>query len=191
MSKLDLEHTNDPKTVALAGAIEKKLYEREKKVEHLSSSILYFERGYYLLNNRYHAINLAYMLICRANSSLDESEHEKIADLVAAKRVWKRVLILCEKDWKELEKNGTSINERQIDEELITKQTESNNEQRFWILANKAEAYFGLGLLSEYENSKAEALSLKPEDWMAESFTSQVEALGKLLDKQKHLISSE
>ncbi|HLL42936.1 MAG TPA: hypothetical protein VK369_07340, partial [Segetibacter sp.] len=124
-------------------------------------------------------------------SSLDGSEQEKIADLVAAKRVWKRVLILCEKDWKEWEKNGTSISEQQIDEELRTKQTESKNEQRFWILANKAEAYFGLGLLSEYENSKAEALSLKPEDWMAESFTNQVESLGKLLDKQKHLVSSE
>jgi hypothetical protein len=41
LALLDLEHTNDPKTVILAGAIEKKLYEKNKKVAHLSNAVLY------------------------------------------------------------------------------------------------------------------------------------------------------
>jgi hypothetical protein len=191
LALLDLDHTNDPKTVMLAGAIEKKLYEKNKKVEHLSSSILYYERSYYLLNNRYNGINLAYLYNCRADSTLDETEQEKIADVIAAKRVRKRVLDICDRDWIELKKReekdllkGT----KGIDEELLIKQANTNKEQRFWILANKAEACLGLGLLEEYEKNKEVAYALKPADWMIESFSTQVEALQKLLKKQAYLV---
>jgi hypothetical protein len=191
LALLDLEHTNDPKTVILAGAIEKKLYEKNKKVAHLSNAVLYYERGYYLLNNRYNGINLAYLYNCRADSTLDKTEQEKIADIIAAKRVRKRVLDICERDWSELKK----CEERDllkstpgIDKALIKKQENANNDQRFWILVNKAEACLGLGLLDEYEKSKELAYALKPEKWMIESFSTQVEALQKLLKKQAYLV---
>jgi hypothetical protein len=191
LDQLDLEHTNDPETVALAGAIEKKLYEKLKKAEHLANSILYYERGYYLLNNRYNAINLAYLLNCRADSQLDETEQEQIADLIAAKRVRKRALVICEKDWAQLSKSEERDVLKEtpgIDETLLQKQASANNELRFWILANKAEAYLGLGCLDEYEENKAAAFALQPEAWMKESFTTQVMALEKLMQKQAHLL---
>jgi hypothetical protein len=52
LAQLDLEHTNDPETVTLAGAIEKKYFELGQGDDHLNKAILLFQRGYYLLNNR-------------------------------------------------------------------------------------------------------------------------------------------
>lgn len=194
LAALDLDHTNDPKTVVLAGAIEKKLYESTKQVEHLSNAVLYFERGYYLLNNRYNGINLAYLYNCRADSTLDETVQEKIADIIAAKRVRKRALDMCEKDWVELKKREESEplkGMKGIDEELLQKQENANKEQGFWILANKAEAYLGLGLEDEYEKNKHLAYEVQPAAWMIESFSTQVEALRKLLKTQVYLVSDE
>jgi hypothetical protein len=62
LGQLDLEHTNDPETVTIAGAIEKKYFELGQGDEHLSNAIPVFQRGYYLLNNRYIAST---WLICK------------------------------------------------------------------------------------------------------------------------------
>lgn len=135
LEKLDLYHTNDPETVALAGAIEKKLYEKKQGVDHLSRGILYLERGYFLLNNLYNAVNLAYMLNCRADSALDATEEEKIADLVNAKRVRQRILVISEHDYAEILERETKLatTKNKRDKELIDKFQEYSNTQKFWI----------------------------------------------------------
>ncbi|HZI53354.1 MAG TPA: tetratricopeptide repeat-containing protein, partial [Chitinophagaceae bacterium] len=102
LGQLDLEHTNDPETVTIAGAIEKKYFELGQGDEHLSNAILFFQRGYYLLNNRYNCINLAYMQNCRANSSLCTTKEEQIADMVYASHTRRRVLQICDKELIEI-----------------------------------------------------------------------------------------
>lgn len=61
LEKIDLARTNDPETVALAGSIEKHLFEEGQGDEHLNNAILLYQRGYYLLHNRHNGINLAYL----------------------------------------------------------------------------------------------------------------------------------
>ena len=102
LEQLDLEHTNDPETVTLAGAIEKKYFELGHGDEHLNEAILFFQRGFYLLNNRYNCINLAYMQNCRANSSLCTTKEEQIADMVYASHTRRRVLEICGKELNEI-----------------------------------------------------------------------------------------
>lgn len=89
LESINPAYTNDPETVSSAGAIEKKLYEAGKGENHLDNSILYFQRGYFLLNNRYNGINLALTLVYPATSKLANSDQERIADLIFAPRIWR------------------------------------------------------------------------------------------------------
>lgn len=188
LAQLDLDHTNDPETVALAGAIEKQLFEQDQGDVHLANALLYFERGYYLLNNRYNAINLAFLLNCRAASSLVETKEEQIADMVNANRARKRVLVLCERDWQEITNKKDRIAKKAImlqDEEFSTNQSASDNEQKFWILVNKAEAHYGLGEREAYQKARLEAQNIDHAPWMMASFDRQVEKLGRILGNMR------
>lgn len=102
LNKLDLNHTNDTETVALAGKIEKRLYNFGQGNEHLRNAITYFERAYYLLSNRYHGINLAYLINLQVDSKICATPEDQIADLTWASRYRNEVLDLCEKDLAEL-----------------------------------------------------------------------------------------
>ena len=185
LGKIDLQHTNDPETVALAGAIEKKLYECNQGDEHIDNAILFFQRGYYLLQNRYNGINLGYLLHCRAASSLDTIPEDKIADNIWANRMYKDVLSLCDKDWQQIVTRNKSVDtasEAEI-QQITATQHVIEQEQKFWILLNRAEAYFSLGNDLEYLNAKTTAQAITHEDWMMESFTQQIDRLAIILKK--------
>jgi hypothetical protein len=196
LQKLDLARTNDSETVVLAGDIEKKLYEFAKEDkhlnenEHLANAILLFQRAYYLLNNRYNGIHLAYLLNCKADSSMDKTDEEKIADMIWANRVRQDVLRMCEKDWTSIIKrhDRNQLQNEKIDEDLLKVQEATENEQKFWILVNKAEANHGLGNMEEYKEAVAQAKVMEHEDWMMEAFKKQVKSLGDLMKKHAHLI---
>ena len=181
LSKIDLGRTNDPETVAMAGSIEKHLYEEGQGDAHLENAILYYQRGYYLLHNRHNGINLAYLLHCRSlSSTLDPSREEQIADLVWANRFRRDVLMLCDRDAANNLKRETMASGADT---VSKEQDELLNEQKFWILVNKAEAHYGLGEMPEYEAAAVAASKVVHEDWMMESFTRQLQKLGKLLEK--------
>ena len=184
LEKLNLDHTNDSETVALAGSIEKKLYQCGQGDFHLSNAILYFQRGFYLLHNRYNGINLAFLLNCRVHSALDPSEEDRIADRVWANRTRRDVLDLCAKDWADINDQTDHVTNRNLppsDDDFAYDQLSSLSEQRFWILVNKAEAHFGLGEMEEYEKAVSDAKAVDHEDWMMASFTNQVALLKEFL----------
>ncbi len=192
LSQLDLDHTNDSETVVLAGVIEKQLYEMEQGEDHLANAILYYERGYYLLNNRYNGINLAFLLNCRADSTLVTTKEEQIADMVNANRTRQRVLMICEREWHAIHNLKDEKAKKVImleDRELSLSQKAVENEQKFWILVNKAEAYFGLGALEEYKKALGEAKTIEHAPWMMNSFEQQLNRLTLLLEKHGHLLN--
>lgn len=184
LDKIDLAHTNDPETVALAGAIEKKLYECNQGDQHIDNAILFFQRGYYLLHSRYNAINLAYLLVCRAISSLELTPEDRIADTIWANRMYKDVLSLCNKDWQQIVTRNKSVGAAgEAGIQQITATQHIVEEQKFWILVNSAEAYFSLGNTAEYEKAKAAAESVDHEQWMMESFTQQIDKLSVMIKR--------
>ena len=189
LEQLDLAHTNDPETVTLAGAIEKKFYELGQGDEHLSNAILFFQRGYYLLNNRYNCINLAYMQNCRANSSLCTTREEQIADMVYASHTRRRVLEVCENDLAEVFRREQRKPIADGDNQEMIKQRSYNNEQKFWIYVNKAEAHFALGEFDEYKQAVETAKAIEHKPWMMESFEEQVSKLRILLERNGHLLN--
>ena len=191
LEHLDLAHTNDPETVTLAGAIEKKFYELGQGDEHLSNAILFFQRGYYLLNNRYNCINLAYMQNCRANSSLCTTREEQIADMVYASHTRRRVLQVCENDFNEIiRREQRKTRDDGLNKEMLRQQS-YNNEQKFWIFVNKAEAHFALGEFDEYKKAVDAAKLIEHKPWMIESFEEQVAKLRILLERNGHLLNPQ
>ena len=90
---------------------------------------------------------------------------------------------MCEKDWNTLESDSlrNSTESMPTNDQLVADQKTIENEQRFWIQVNKAEAHFGLGEMEAYKKAKAKAESIKHADWMMKAFTGEVEKLKILL----------
>ena len=144
-----------------------------------------------MLNNRYNGINLAFLLNCRADSALVKTEEERIADMVDASRTRQRVLVLCERDWQVLAEKDKSAAAATTaaNKELSRKQEAADEEQKFWIMVNRAEAYYGLGEMEQYEKALAKAKTIDHAPWMMDSFNQQVAELGVLMKKQGHLLN--
>lgn len=188
LDKLDLDHTNDPETVSLAGAIEKNLYENGEGDKHLEKALEFFHRAFYLLHNRYNGINLAFLLNCKASSDLNNTEEDIIADLVYANRTRREVLGICEKDLQQLAERSSkgNINESRL---IVTNNETSDADRKFWIQVNKAEALYGLGMFKEFEKTYQEAKLLDHAPWMLKSFEGQLQQLDKLMRKHGSLIN--
>lgn len=189
LDQLDIDSTNDPETVTLAGAIEKKLYEIGEGEDHLSNAISFFQRGYFLLNSRYNGINLAYMFNCRANSSISKTKEEKIADMVFANHARRHVLKVCDKEWEEIKIREEREKKDQEGNQDFLNERSSNNTRKFWIYINRAEAYYGLGMFKEFEEALDIALKMEHTPWMMESFYDQVDRLRILLEKNGQLLN--
>jgi hypothetical protein len=192
LNQLNLNLTNDTETVALAGRIEKRLYYYGQGDEHLRNAIIYFERGYYLLSNRYHGINLAFLINNRVNSKLYNTPEDNIADMMWASRYRREVLSICEKDLDEFSKRKKNTDDSitiSDDAGLALSQETIQNEEEYWILVNKAEAHFGLGEMEEYKKADEMAKALKPTSWDLKGYETQVEDLRKLLLQYGHLLN--
>jgi MAP3K TRAFs-binding domain len=187
VSRLGLDDSNDPETVGLGGAVEKRLFDRGQGAEHLERAIWCYRRGYHLRSDRYNGINLAYLMNVRTDSPLDPKDTDKIADLVYANRLRLEVLDLCEKELKEIaegEQRASGTESCKLQED----QREHLAYEKFWCLATKAEAHFGLGEMADYERCRTDAQALNPAAWMWETFDQQITNLRGLLVKHGHLL---
>jgi len=192
LSRLDIEHTNDTETVTLAGRIEKKLYEKGDGDHHLSNAIHFYERGYFLLSNRYHGINLAFLFNKRADSAIYVSKEDKIADMIFANRVRRQVLKICERDWDEINERKQRIALKMnsgTTSSLSDYNQADDNDQMFWIQVNKAECHFGLGEVQECNAAIEKAKEIEHADWMMKAYDDQHVKLRELMQKHGHLLN--
>lgn len=192
LDDLDLKHTNDAETVTLAAKIEKRLFFRGQGEHHLANAIQYYERAYFLLNNRYNAINLAFLINNRVDTNLYSTVQDKIADMILANRIREATLKMCEQDRKTYTEDTSAEKEEvlQQDNELAKSQQAIENEQKFWILVNKAEAHFGLGNKEAYLEARKQAQQIEHKAWMMEVFNEQVEKLEELMNKYGHFLNT-
>jgi hypothetical protein len=155
---LNAESSTDPETLGLCGAIYKRLWEETKEASYLNKSIYHYERGFYIKNDYYNGINLAFLLNIRGNLSVDSND--SITDFVLANRVRKHVVDICER--------------------LIASDFDSRSDQ-YWILATMEEALFALGISERYELIKGQAVKLSNAEWKRSSTEDQIAKLDKLL----------
>ncbi|HEV3074047.1 MAG TPA: TRAFs-binding domain-containing protein [Thermoanaerobaculia bacterium] len=165
--------SNDTETLGLWGAVHKRLWTMTKDMECLDEAIHGYERGFYLRNDYYNGINLAFLLNVRAAAGADPAE--AIADYVQARRVRREVLAICER-WLE---NNPIPDARSASPEAVQQAQTS----RYWVLATLGEAYLGLGEGPKGREQLQAAYASAPARWMADSTQEQIANLELLLEK--------
>lgn len=161
MSPLNIEQTTNPETLGIAGAIYKRLWEDDKDEMYLIKSIEAYEKGFYIKNDYYNGINLAYLYNVKAFNQ--KNWHSRITDFVTANRIRERVITICNSLYK-----SSDFNERS---------------DKYWIIATLEEAYFAINSQDNYEYFKREANKLASENWKRDSTESQISELKTLIQK--------
>jgi hypothetical protein len=155
---LDPETSNDTETLGMWGAVHKRLWDLTKDPAHLDEAVRGYERGFYLRNDYYNGINLAFILNVRAANAAGRAE--AVADFVQAERIRREVVEICKSAMKD---GGMSA------------------DSKYWVLATMAEAYLGVGDEANADKTFQEAAAVASADWMKESTTEQMDKLRALL----------
>ncbi|HEU4452229.1 MAG TPA: tetratricopeptide repeat-containing protein, partial [Longimicrobium sp.] len=167
---LDPETSNDPETLGLWAAVHKRLWALKQDRVDLDKAVRAVERGFYLRNDHYNGINLAFLLNLRASGAADPAE--AVADFVQARRIRREVLAICDR-WvaENPAPDAAALSPDALDKAL---------EARYWMLATQAEAAIGLED-PRGDQLLREAFAAAPHDWMKESTQQQVDKLRGLL----------
>jgi hypothetical protein len=150
--------STDTETLGLWGAIHKRVWDQTKNKENLDTAIFAYEKGFYLKNDYYNGINLAFLYTVRA-SVLQGAE--SVADLVMANRIRKRVLAICEP--------------------LLAANPSLPPPEKYWILATAAEASAGLDDAVKADEYLKQAKDLNQAAWMIQSTEEQLQSLRQLM----------
>jgi hypothetical protein len=166
---LDPDTSNDTETLGLWGAVHKRLWELTGDRKYLDDAVRGYERGFYLRNDYYNGINLAYLLNVRA--SVSPTRAEAVADFVQAARIRREVLSICER---------------------VLENTDLPAADKYWVMATMAEAYLGVGDEAGAEQKFQEAVGVATAGWMRESTEEQMTKLRALLaDSPLNYIKSD
>lgn len=163
LQTLKPETTNDPETLGLWGAIHKKLWELEHDRKFLDEAVTAYERGFYLKQDYYNGINVAFLLNERV--ALEEQagmRAEAIADFIQAQRIRREVMKYC-KNLLELASGAKT------------------EEDRYWIIATLWEAAVGIEDADAEKQWSERAAAMKVANWMLDSTREQIAKLKNLL----------
>lgn len=166
LEKLHPYTSTDPETLGLWGAVHKRLYELTGDTAALDESIWAYEKGFYVKNDHYNGINLAFVLNLRAANAADPQE--ATADAVQARRIRRRVAEIARK----LLAAGIKDDEGKV-----------HAEETFWVQASLAEALEGSGQKEEAAKLREELAKTAPAPWMVDTMNDQLGKLAALLAK--------
>jgi hypothetical protein len=164
LQKLRPHESTDPETLGLWGAVHKRLYELTNDTTALDESIWAYEKGFYVKNDYYNGINLAFVLNVRAAITADPEE--ATADVVQARRVRRHVADITRK----LLAAGIKVDEGKVDAD-----------ETFWVEASLAEALVGTGQNEDAAKLREELAKTSPAPWMIETMNDQLGKLEALL----------
>jgi hypothetical protein len=167
LERLNPNTSNDTETLGLWGAVRKRRWDLTQDRTHLDAAVRAYGRGFYLRNDYYNGINLAFLLNVRASVS---APAEAIADFVEAGRIRAEVIQICQ---RLLSRADTSSGQ--------PGRPMGDTEARYWVLATLAEATLGRGDVAESQQHVASANALTVPGWMKDSTAEQLGKLQQLL----------
>lgn len=150
--------SNDTETLGLWGAVHKRLWDSTKDHTYLDEAVRSYERGFYLRNDYYNGINLAYLLNVRCANTATPAE--AIADFVQAQRIRREVIEICQE---------------------LLKSEDPSPDAKYWVQATWAEACFGIDDEVHGQQILEEALSMPVAQWMKDSTREQLDKLRPML----------
>lgn len=160
LQQLSPATTNDPETLGLWGAIHKRLWDLKHQDSDLSESIGAYERGFYVKQDYYNGINLAFLLDLRALNALKAGQRDEgVADAIQARRIRRDVIRYAE--------------------QALTK--DMADDKRYWVVATLWEAAVALADVATAKNREAQARALNVPAWMIESTEDQIQSIQSML----------
>lgn len=161
IGKLDLEHTTDPETLGIAGAIYKRLWGLNKADSStIDRAIKYYKKGYQLNDDYYTGENYANCLELKAEKETDQDE--KIYYKIEAKRTRKDIVASIQRIFQEDNyENRTDIK---------------------WVYATMAVCNFALKQQDEFEKYKALFFEEADADWEKQTFNNSIKDIQRIFD---------
>jgi len=157
---LNPETSNDPETLGLWGAIQKRFWNETHDRPYLDQAVRAYSRGFYLRNDYYNGINYAYLLNVRGLNAATRAE--AIADFVEAARIRREVISICE---------------------ALLETEQVSEEKHYWVRVTMAEAYLGLEDEENCKRKLEEAEAFSPFEWMRKTTDRRLEAVRGFLDQ--------
>ncbi len=169
IEELDPDHSNDPETLGITGAIRKRLWLLTKDRAQLDAAIRYYGRGFEVRRDYYNGENLALCFDYRAQNHSDPAETQY--DRMSARKVRSNLLELLR--------------------EVVSSASFQERSDRRWVFATMANSFFALGQTEEGSKYEAAFLAEKPADWEVETYQAGKAGL-KASEKEptSHLIRS-
>ncbi len=131
-TRCELHVSTDPETLGLAGAINKRLYDRTKDVVFFEKAVFNYERGFYIKQDYYNGINAAFMYTVRATELAEaDQQYDAIVFYGHANMIRKKVADIC---------LG-----------LLNSESFASRGDKDWIYLTVYEAHFGRGETQEAE----------------------------------------
>jgi len=138
--------TNDPETLALWGAIHRRLWELAQRGEDLYEAISAYERGFLLKQDHFNGTSLGFLLVVRALvSARAGARDEAIADRVLAARTRRDMI-------------------RHV--QPLAERADLADRHRFWVVGALWIAALALGDRAAAAHWDVRANALQVEDWM-------------------------
>ncbi len=147
----------DTETLGLWAAVHKRLFEITHDLKELEEALFALERGFFIKQDYYNGINLAYMLDIKAGASSTVIKSELRA---LARYVRRRVKEICARGLQ-----GENL----------------GGEEKYWLLATLYEACVGLDEEKDALHWKEEAGKMSVPAWMPSATEEQIARLRPLL----------
>ncbi len=122
LSDLDPDDTTDNETLGLSGAINKRLFDLTNDRKNLEKAIGFYEKGFYVNEDYYNGINLAFLFNVLASEITDNAELSNSYS-IQANLIRERIINICNK--------------------LIEGKGFEKREDKHWIYQSLAQAYLG------------------------------------------------
>jgi tetratricopeptide (TPR) repeat protein len=123
LKKLKPDSTTDPETLGLCGAVYKRMFEETNQRKFLEAALGYYEKGFYIRQDYYNGINVAFLYDQLA--SLATKKNEAIHYSYHANRIRTKVIAICKV--------------------LIKKKTYASRSDAIWIAQTMYQALLGNG----------------------------------------------
>jgi hypothetical protein len=152
--------STDPETLGLSGAINKRLFDLTGDLEYLDRAIAFYERGFFVKQDYYNGINVAFMYTIR--SLLLEDRFEAIVSFGHANMIRRKVGEICR--------------------EIIDDEEFHSRADKQWVLMTLAEVHQGLGQSAD-EDRLARRIEAEADAFGMDSYTSQKEKLAAAIEQ--------
>lgn len=149
IDQLSPDHSNDPETLGITGAIHKRLWLKTDDRAQLDSAIQYYGRGFEIRRDYYNGENLA---LCHDyRSKLHSNTDEMIYDRICARKTRESILVI-------------------LSELMDSPSFEERSDQK-WIFASAANCYFALSDAAKGEENEKRFFALAPAEWEVKTYT--------------------